>query len=124
MAKDSATSGRREKLQARFSSGSPEDTAARWKTLGRAYRVLTDTPVDKRGHVKETPFSYAGVAKLNEVLEEKANSGVGSKAANGMKSFLAARKGEEAVEGLSLAKLKMAAKFADNRNQRRSQKAT
>jgi len=95
----------------------------RRKAISRILKILNDTPADATGMVPGTSFSKAGVARLMQMLDERASGQGSGKVAQRIKTFLAPQDGEEAVHGASVQKLQragqMAAKQGGGRGRRR-----
>lgn len=101
----------------RGAGGGDEAQAQRRRALGRAVRILTETPDDGRGLVEGTPFTCAGVAALMAQLHQRAgNAGApGARVATRLLGLLTGGEtGADAVEGVSRDKLQRLAKLASN----------
>lgn len=101
--------------------GDDADNEARRKAIARVVRLLSDTPADASGMVPDTPFSKAGVARLMEMLRERAANPTapGGKVAGGLMKFMSSKEGEAEVHGASLEKLQRAAKMVGSRGSKR-----
>lgn len=76
--------------------------------MQRARQILTETADDGSGLVAGTPFTMAGVARLMQMLNERAADGQAQSArmAGKVLDMVRAPAGEEAVHGASIAKLR------------------
>lgn len=97
--------------------GDDADSEAKRKAIARVVKLLRDTPADATGMVPDTPFSKAGVARLIEMLRERAANpnAAGGKVAGGLMKFLSPKDGEAEVHGASVEKLQRAARMVGNR---------
>ncbi len=97
-------------LQQRLQQMPADQRRRQAKLIARARSVLEQTPADARGMVPGTAFTQAGVARLMEILEQRAGNG-GGRGIEVVRKFLApATEDEETVCGASVKKLQM---FAD-----------
>ncbi len=99
------------------------DGADKRKAMMRVVRVLTDTPDDGSGIVAGTPFSYAGVKKLVDMLETRSKEKAGKGAAVATQVLLALSKGDgdgsdRAIHGIQLRRLEQLAKLGEQMKNR------
>lgn len=86
------------------------------KMLMKVYKVLTQTPEDENGKVPETPFTQSGVARLMQILRDRAAdpSQPGAKVAENLLNFINPSEGESATSsGASVEKLQMLSRRVD-----------
>ncbi len=79
------------------------------KNAARLMQILSKTPADAAGHLDGTPFTMTGIAKLAQMLRDRAadKGGPGSKIATMALTFLGeADPSRETVHGLSAAKIR------------------
>ncbi len=105
--KSAETMGGARKIRARLVAGSSEQRDRRMKLVAKLRAVMINTPADENGPVPETPFTQAGVARVMDLLGQRAlkDDTAGGKVAGKMLKFLSADEGDDAVAGASVKKL-------------------
>lgn len=103
-------------LAARLGEAGSEKRQARKKMVRKIHDLLSKTPADDSGLVEGTPFSQAGVTRLMDTLNKRAEKTdtAGGKIAASMVKFLA-KEGEsgKTINGASVEKLQWVAKMGD-----------